>query len=69
VGYEPIEADLSQQWQEEENPCDSRPQAASRRQRDTTHISNERIVGTDDGGTAALTGRTTTQWGHEKGGT
>jgi hypothetical protein len=58
LGNESIESDLSQQRQEEENPCDPRPQAASRRQRDTTHISDERIVWTDDGGTAALTGRT-----------
>src|SRR5262249_14283631 len=69
LGNEAIEADLSQQREEEENPCDPRPQAVSRRQHDTTHISNECIVWMDDGGSGALTGRTTTQRGHEKGGT
>jgi hypothetical protein len=67
LAHESIEADLRQQRQAEEHPCDPRPQAASRGQRDTTHLSNERMVGPDDGGPRALTGRTTTQRGQEKG--
>jgi len=56
-GNELVESDTRQKRQEEENPCDPRAQAASRRQRDTTHISDERIVWTDDGGPGVLTGR------------
>ena len=69
LGNESIEAALSQQRQAEEHPCDPRTPAASRRQRDTTHLSDERMVWTDDGGTGALTGRAAPPWGQEKGGT
>ena len=62
-----VESDTSQQRQEEENTCDPRAQAASRRQRDRTHIRNERVVWPDDGGAGVRSGRATTQWGHEKG--
>lgn len=57
AGNESVESDLSQRRQEEDNTSDPRAQAASRRQRDTTHISDERIVWTDDGGAGVLTGR------------
>ena len=69
VGNEVVESDTSQKRQEEENTGDPRAQAASRRQRDPTHIRNERVVGPDDGGAVVRPGRATTQWGHEKGGT
>src|SRR6266571_6544486 len=68
-GNEVVESDTSQKRQEEENPCDPRAQAAARRQRDTTHISDERTVGTDDSCAVVLTGRAPTWRGHKKGGT
>jgi len=61
LSNESVESDLRQQRQEEENTSDPRAQAASRRQRDTTHISDERLVWTDGGGAGVLTGRTSTR--------
>jgi len=68
-GNELVESDTSQKRQEEENTCDPRAQAAFRRQRYTTHISDGCMVRTDDGCAMVLTGRATAQRSHEKGGT
>jgi hypothetical protein len=69
LGHEVVESDPRQQRQKEENPGDPRTQAVSGRQRDTTHIRDERSVWTDAGCPGGLAGRATTGWGKEKGGT
>jgi len=68
LGHTVVKSGAGSKGQEEQDTCDPRAQAASRGQRETTHISHEGMVWADYSGAGAPPGWAPPQRGQDQGG-